>query len=176
MADYITFFRILGAFFVPLLIIFDVSRVFIFFTYIFFALTDVLDGYVSRRFNKSKSDGDIFDPVADKSLFICTLVVLMGVQDIPKFASSIIILREIIVLGLRASAERHSFHIPSSITAKLKTLAGNIAISSYILKDEYFNISAKFVGDIFFVICFALTVISGAQYISRYIKEIQKIK
>lgn len=175
MADYITFLRFLGAFLVPLMLVLDVSRVFTFFTYVFFALTDALDGYISRII-KTKSDGDIFDPVADKALFICTLFVLMGTQDIPKLASALIILREITVLGLRASAERHNFHIPSSITAKLKTLGGNIAVSSYILRDEYFNISAKFVGDVFFIICFALAMISGAQYISKYVREMHRLK
>lgn len=177
-ANYITFSRILGALLIPALLILEIPRIYTFFLYITFALTDVLDGFISRlRKDKPKeTDGDIFDPVADKALFICTLTVLIGVQDIPNLASSIIVLREIMVLGLRASAERHGFQIKSSISAKLKTLAGNVAVSAYILKDEYFGISAQFVGDVSFVLCFALAVASGAQYITTYIKEIQKIK
>lgn len=175
LANYMTFSRIMGAIVVPVLLVLGAPRVLVFFTYVLFATTDLIDGYISRIYGL-KDDGDVFDPVADKALFICTLVILIGTQDVPVLASSIIILREILVLGLRASAERHTFRIRSSVLAKLKTFAGNISVSSYILHDEYFGISAKFVGDIFFVICFALAVVSGTQYITMYFREVQRVK
>lgn len=169
MADFFTFLRLFGAFIIPFFIIIDFPRAIPFSLYVFFALTDILDGVISRRGRKA-SDGDIFDPVADKALFISALVSLIYVQKIPLFASVFIILREIVVLGVRASAERFDAHIPSSFLAKLKTFAGNFSVGAYILKHEYFGISATFVGDVSLLICFILSFISGADYITKYIR------
>jgi CDP-diacylglycerol--glycerol-3-phosphate 3-phosphatidyltransferase len=171
--------RILGSFIMPFLIFADIPRLIPFISYISFALTDVVDGFISRRRknleNNSDSSGDILDPVADKMLFISSLITLMYVQKIPLFASVIITLREIFILGLRAIAERYKIHIKSSLLAKLKTFTGNVAVSAYILKDEYFGISAQNVGDIFIILCFILSIISGAEYITFFQKEKRKI-
>ncbi len=165
--------RIGGAVIIPFLLVSEIPRIYPFVFYVVVALTDIVDGFVSRM-SKSRerttSDGDIFDPVADKMLFVSALFTLCVIQDVPLFASVFIILREIWVLGLRASAERHRFSIKSSTLAKLKTFAGNFSVGAYILRDEYFGISATLVGDISLLICFALAIISGAEYTTKYIK------
>ncbi len=169
--------RIVGAFIMPFLIVADISRLIPFISYILFALTDIVDGFISRRRKSvgNNSEGDILDPVADKMLFISSLITLIYVQKIPLFASVIITLREIFILGLRAIAERYKIHIKSSPLAKLKTFAGNVAVSAYILKEEYFGISAKTVGDFCIILCFILSIISGAEYITFFQKEKRKI-
>jgi CDP-diacylglycerol--glycerol-3-phosphate 3-phosphatidyltransferase len=171
--------RIVGSFIMPFILVADIPRLIPFISYILFALTDIVDGFISRRRkngkNNSNSSGDILDPVADKMLFISSLITLIYVQKIPLFASVIITLREIFILGLRAIAERYKIHIKSSILAKLKTFTGNVAVSAYILKDEYFGISAQTVGDIFIILCFILSIISGAEYITFFQKEKRKI-
>jgi CDP-diacylglycerol--glycerol-3-phosphate 3-phosphatidyltransferase len=176
-----TYSRIFGAFIVSLMLLYDIKREVVFFFYVFFALTDLVDGFISRRKDKNlkkesvegktKSEGDILDPVADKVLFISVLVVIIYLQKVPIIASLIVIIREIFVLGLRAIAEMYGIHIKSSSTAKIKTFFGNISVSAYILKDEYFGISASFVGDVFLILCFIFSVISGVEYISKFQKE-----
>lgn len=168
-----TVLRGFGGCIIPILMLIDLSRVLIFALYVSFALTDIIDGFLSRRSKEKSPDGDIFDPLADKILFIPTLITLLRLQDVPPIPSIIIVIREILVLGLRISAERHSFHIPSSLSAKLKTFAENFAVSSYILRDEYFGVSASLLGDVSLLIAFVLAIISGAQYISQYIKSIR---
>ncbi len=171
--NFFTILRGFGGCIVPVLMISGFSRVFIFFLYVAFALTDIIDGLLSRRSKEKSLDGDIFDPLADKVLFIPTLITLLKLQDVPLIPSIVIVIREIVVLGLRISAERHSFHIPSSFSAKLKTFAENFAVGSYILRDEYFGISASFLGDVSLLVAFILAVVSGAQYISQYLKNIR---
>jgi len=171
----LTFSRVLGAFILPFILTSDIPRIYSFIFYVVVASTDLIDGAISRASRKNSegevsSEGDIFDPVADKMLFISALLTLSVIQKVPLFASVFIVLREIWVLGLRALAERNNFSIKSSILAKLKTFAGNFSAGAYILKDEYFGISAEFVGDIALMICFILAVISGAEYTTKYIK------
>ncbi|MEM1261563.1 MAG: CDP-diacylglycerol--glycerol-3-phosphate 3-phosphatidyltransferase [Pseudomonadota bacterium] len=67
------------------------------------ALTDLLDGYVARRFNQTTAFGAFLDPVADK-LIVATALVLL-VQADPRLSltlvAAIIIGREITVSALR---------------------------------------------------------------------------
>ena len=67
------------------------------------ALTDLLDGWLARRWHQTSAFGAFLDPVADKLMVSCALVVL--VQDDPRaalaVAAAIIIGREIAVSALR---------------------------------------------------------------------------
>ncbi len=44
--------------------------------YLFLEMTDVVDGYIARRFRQKTRAGSILDPLADKALFLSTLVCL----------------------------------------------------------------------------------------------------
>jgi len=52
--------------------------------YITAALTDVLDGYIARKYNQVSNFGKLFDPMADKVLHIAALCGLFYSGYIPK--------------------------------------------------------------------------------------------
>lgn len=67
------------------------------------SFTDWLDGYLARRWQQMSPFGAFLDPVADKLLVACTLMVVLGSKDIDYITipAIIIIGREIVISGLR---------------------------------------------------------------------------
>lgn len=61
--------------------------------------TDLLDGYVARRFEWTSRFGEIVDPIADKVTFggACVLLTLEGYW--PVWLLSIVLARELVILG-----------------------------------------------------------------------------
>lgn len=62
-------------------------------------LTDLLDGYVARRFEWTSRFGEIVDPIADKVTFggACVLLTLEGYW--PVWVLTIVLAREVVILG-----------------------------------------------------------------------------
>jgi CDP-diacylglycerol--glycerol-3-phosphate 3-phosphatidyltransferase len=69
----------------------------------FASFTDWLDGYLARKWEQMSPFGAFLDPVADKLLVACTLLVVLGSKDIDYITipAIIIIGREIVISGLR---------------------------------------------------------------------------
>jgi len=66
--------------------------------------TDQADGWLARRRGTSSQLGTLLDPVADKVLILATLVMLVGEGVAPAWMVALIVVREILVSGLRLAA------------------------------------------------------------------------
>ena len=90
--------------------------------FLLFGMTDFLDGFLARRFNKETDFGKQLDPLADKFLIYSTLIALLAADKIYFFWVIIFIGREFFVMGLRQlSLERCYRVFPVSRLAKCKT-------------------------------------------------------
>lgn len=67
------------------------------------SFTDWLDGYLARRLEQMSPFGAFLDPVADKLLVACTLLLLVGARDLNYITIPAIIIvgREIVISALR---------------------------------------------------------------------------
>ncbi len=65
-------------------------------------LTDALDGYIARRYNKKTKLGSILDPIADKALintaFVCLYFSHTMKIDVPQFVPVIVIFRDLVII------------------------------------------------------------------------------
>ena len=68
------------------------------------AATDLLDGYLARRWGQVTTVGTLLDPIADKLLVSSALVALVQVRVVPAWMTIIIIGREFAISGLRSIA------------------------------------------------------------------------
>jgi len=66
--------------------------------------TDQIDGWLARRRGVSSALGKLLDPVADKVLVLAALVMLIGEGVAPAWMVALIVVREILVSGLRLAA------------------------------------------------------------------------
>src|SRR5271157_1032645 len=95
--------------------------------------TDLLDGYLARRWKQVTTIGTLLDPIADKLLISAALVSLVQVRALPGWIAIVIIGREFAVSGLRAIAAAEGYTIKASDLGKTKMLSQVVAISCMLL-------------------------------------------
>jgi CDP-diacylglycerol--glycerol-3-phosphate 3-phosphatidyltransferase len=123
-------------------------------------LTDGLDGFIARTWEKETTFGKVMDPIADKLLVTAALVSLVALDRLAAWAAMVIIAREFAVSGLRIVAGEQGVVIPASVFGKLKTASQFAAIVALIMAS---NPSASWV-DALVYLAVALTLISGVHY------------
>ena len=97
------------------------------------AVTDILDGYLARRWQQVTTVGTLLDPIADKMLISAALISLVQIHRVPGWMAILIIGREFAVSGLRSIAATEGYTIKASELGKTKTVLQVIAISLVML-------------------------------------------
>lgn len=97
-------------------------------TFILAALTDYFDGKIARERNLVTNLGKILDPIADKLLTLSAFLAFVQMGIIPAWMVLIIILRELLITGLRLFAATFNKIIASSKSGKHKTFSQISAI------------------------------------------------
>jgi CDP-diacylglycerol--glycerol-3-phosphate 3-phosphatidyltransferase len=144
--------------------------------FVFFALTDWLDGWLARRLNQASAFGAFLDPVADKFLICAALIVLLKLQRVDALVALIIIGREIAISALRewmaqiGAARSVAVHM----LGKLKTTAQMVAIPFLLFDGALFGvIDTRVWGTALIWVAAVLTVWSMIYYLRKAIPEIR---
>src|SRR5512141_1922375 len=93
------------------------------------ALTDLLDGYLARRWQQITTVGTLLDPIADKLLISAALISLVQIHRVPGWMVVVIVGREFAVTGLRSIAAAEGYTIKASDLGKTKMVSQVVAIS-----------------------------------------------
>jgi CDP-diacylglycerol--glycerol-3-phosphate 3-phosphatidyltransferase len=105
-------------------------------------ITDYLDGYLARAWGSISRLGQFLDPIADKIMVAAVIVMLISsrkANPVPEIAgfhlipALVILLREIIVSGLREYLAGLQVSVPVSALAKWKTTLQLVALGALIL-------------------------------------------
>jgi cardiolipin synthase len=102
-------------------------------------ITDWIDGWLARRMGETSAFGQALDPIADKLLVGAVLLVLVGNGAIPGIhviPALIILLREILVSGLREFLAGTRVSLPVTRLAKWKTTIQMVALGVLIVGDR----------------------------------------
>ena len=89
--------------------------------------TDQIDGWLARRRGISSALGKLLDPVADKVLVLAALVMLVGEGVAPAWMIALIVVREILVSGLRLAAVERGVVLGARDLGRAKTWAQALA-------------------------------------------------
>ena len=89
--------------------------------------TDQIDGWLARRSGTSSPLGSLLDPVADKVLILAALVMLIGEGVAPAWMVALIVIREILVSGLRLAAIERGVVLRARDLGRFKTWAQALA-------------------------------------------------
>ena len=110
--------------------------------YCIVGITDYFDGYVARAHGQISRVGQFLDPIADKIMIAAVLMMLISsrkanpepeIAGLHIIAALVILLREIMVSGLREFLAGLQVSIPVSRLAKWKTTFQIVALGALIL-------------------------------------------
>ncbi|RCX19374.1 cardiolipin synthase [Anaerobacterium chartisolvens] len=105
-------------------------------------ITDVLDGYIARKFNMITSFGKLADPAADKLMQITALVILTMQRKIPVAVLIIIAVKEIFMgLGSILLYKQQKLVVSANWYGKMSTVVLYIAIIIAIFSETYSTIA-----------------------------------
>ena len=132
------------------------------------ALTDLLDGYVARRYQIVTNVGKFLDPIADKLIVNTAMILMIPIQRIPAWIVAFIIIRDFVVDGIRTIASAEGIIIDASKLGKRKTLCQIFAISALIIHYPFLGANAHVVGIVILYIALWLTLYSGIDYLIKF--------
>ena len=136
------------------------------------AATDLLDGYLARRWKQVTTIGTLLDPIADKLLISAALISLVQVRALPGWMAILIIGREFAVSGLRSIAAVEGYTIKASDLGKTKMFAQVVAISCMLLGLRHEALRTPAILLMWGVIFFAL--ISAVSYFAKFWHKIDE--
>lgn len=149
------------------------------------SLTDLLDGYIARKYNLITNFGKFMDPLADKLLVSAALVCLTALGFIPAWMTIVIISREFIISGFRLIAAERGIVIAAGWLGKWKTAVTMVMLAMMLLAvntlgfpfdpTETFGVYGLYclITDILLWISVILTIVSLIDYLVKN-KDVMK--
>ncbi len=139
--------------------------------------TDLLDGYLARRWNLVSDFGALMDPLADKIFVTATMLIAVECSLMPAWIVIAVLCREFMVTGLRTLAAKKQVVISADRWGKLKTalqmlmlaIAGASWVWDFDLRQEkWLGIRLWYVWIPYLCGIVLVTVGSGVGYFIRY--------
>src|SRR5271155_1390605 len=134
------------------------------------ALTDLLDGYLARRWGQITTVGTLLDPIADKLLVSAALISLVDIHRAPAWIVILIIGREFAVSGLRSIAAASGYTIRASELGKTKMAAQVAAISLVIAGIRWPQLDQLALIAMWVVMLFG--IVSAADYFLKFWRKV----
>jgi cardiolipin synthase len=145
------------------------------------AITDYLDGRLARELLILSDFGRMLDPIADKLLIGATLMALVGFGHLPGwgiYPAIVIMLREILVSGLREYLAETRVGMPVTKLAKWKTAAQMLALGLLLLGGPGARVIGlgflpmAWIGGTLLWLAAALTLITGWDYLKSGLRHV----
>ncbi len=133
-------------------------------------ITDILDGYVARRYSQETKMGALLDPVADKMLSGACMILLADSQALPAWMCGLLLCRDIAISGMRLIAAESGHTIKVSVTGKIKTIVQDIGVFSLMVGADLFDIPFRVTGMICIWIALGVSYYSGYLYLQEFLK------
>ena len=148
--------------------------------FVFAVATDVLDGWIARKYNLITQLGRILDPFVDKFITVGTFLFLLPVakeSGVNPWMVVIVLGREILVTSLRGFLEQQGADFSASASGKLKMFLQCVAATAALLSMHpplatyaIGGVTFTVVRDVLLWTMVAVTVWSGYTYVQRAIE------
>jgi CDP-diacylglycerol---glycerol-3-phosphate 3-phosphatidyltransferase len=131
------------------------------------AVTDFVDGKLARKWGAVTSLGAFLDTTADKLLVTGVLTALVAENRASIWVATIIIGRELMIMGLRGLIAAGGTVLKPSIWGKLKANVQFVAITLAIIRWSI-DLGPLLLDEWAMLIAAGITVVSGIEYLSRF--------
>jgi CDP-diacylglycerol--glycerol-3-phosphate 3-phosphatidyltransferase len=132
--------------------------------------TDLLDGYLARRWKQVTTVGTLLDPIADKLLISAALIALVQVRVVPAWIVILIVGREFAVTGLRSIAATAGYLIRASELGKTKMFAQVMAVSM-VLVGMHWPVLAPAAMVLIWCVA-AVSIVSALAYFRKFWRKV----
>jgi CDP-diacylglycerol---glycerol-3-phosphate 3-phosphatidyltransferase len=140
------------------------------------ALTDALDGYFARLLNQGTAIGRQLDPLVDKVIVCGAFIYLATIPEtgVAPWMVTTIVVRELLIQGLRSHLEGGGQAFGAKTAGKLKTLVQCLSISAILVVLSLDPLPAlRIVRDILTWSAVGLTIFSGLGYFALAIPRLK---
>lgn len=132
--------------------------------------TDLLDGYLARRWKQVTTVGTLLDPVADKLLISAALISLVQIRLLPGWMVILIISREFAVSGLRSIAAAEGYTIKAGELGKSKMMLQVVGVALIMLSIRWPGLRGAAIATMWAVVVFGL--ISAIDYFRQFWRKV----
>lgn len=133
-------------------------------------ISDLIDGWLARKYGSESVVGAFLDPLADKLMVMTVMVMLTPFGRIPAWLVVLLLSRELVITGLRGIASAEGIIISASAGGKFKTAYQITGLSFLLVHYEYWQIDAHVVGLWLLYLSSAVSLWSGWQYCWEFAK------
>ena len=138
---------------------------------IFAAITDILDGYLARKFNEVTELGKIIDPLADKIVVGVLIVKLYLIGIIPEYYFLMVVGRDVLIfIGGIFITKRIKKVLPSNMLGKITVINISIVILLFILRVNTTYLAFKMIYGLSIVLIF-VSLIGYTIRASEFLKQ-----
>ena len=143
-------------------------------------VTDLLDGYLARRFKVVSDFGALMDPLADKIFVTGTMLMAVEYRLMPAWIAIAVLCREFMVTGLRTLAAKKQVVISADRWGKLKTALQMVMLAiagfawvidggeTYLREAKWFGVRLWYLWVAYLIGIVLVTVLSGMNYFIKY--------
>ena len=132
-------------------------------------VSDALDGYIAKRFDRRTRLGALLDPIADKALLAGVYITLGIAGQLPHWLVILVVLRDVLILGGFALIQATSApqYLGPLFVSKVNTSV-QIALVGFVLARLGLGIDEGTVTGVLIVAAAVTTVLSGLSYLLRW--------
>ncbi len=133
-------------------------------------ITDIIDGYLARKWNLVTPAGAYLDPLADKLMVTAVLVMLVPLGWLPAWLVVVLLCREIAITGLRGIASQEGLVISASALGKVKTAYQSTALGCLLFHVELWGIDPQPAGVVLMYIATFFSLASATEYLVQFFR------
>jgi CDP-diacylglycerol--glycerol-3-phosphate 3-phosphatidyltransferase len=146
------------------------------------AITDVVDGYLARRWNQITVVGKFMDPLADKLMLMAAMVMMVRLGRLAAWVVIVLLARELIVGGLRTIAANEGMVIAAGQEGKWKTSLQSCGIIALCVHYVHplnliwvtYQVNYNAVGTVLMYLSMVLSLWSAGVYFKAFLDMLAK--
>jgi len=146
-------------------------------------ITDVIDGYLARKWGLTSVIGAFLDPLADKLMVATTMIMLVNLGWMPAWVAAVIICRELTITALRTVAISEGLVMPADTLGKFKTSFQSTALGfllwhypTTLWPNPRFHVEVHSAGLVLMYIALFFTLASATNYLVTFFRHAAKLE
>jgi cardiolipin synthase len=135
-------------------------------------LSDLVDGFLAKRFGMATELGAYLDPLADKAMIVSIYVALGIAEAIPRWLVILVVSRDIMIVSavVLSWVVGKPVRLKPLLVSKLNTVA-QIVLALLVLCSRGYQFNAEPLLTLFTALVAALTLLSVAFYVAQWVRH-----